>query len=306
MIFSEFILAATLVAASPAAAVPSDTTPIACDSCDGWNAPHAPFRLHGESYYVGVEGISAVLIATSDGLVLLDGGLPQSVAPISANIRALGYRVEDIKWILVSHAHYDHAGGVAALARLSGAKVATSTLGAQALRAGAPPSDDPQGTPPYDVPFPAVKAVVEIADGGTIRLGDVVVTAHYTPGHTPGGTTWTWRSCEKARCLDLVYADSLNPVSSDDFRFTADGGARIAQFRRSIDVVHNLRCDLLVSVHPNNSNLFERVAARTPKHDALVDPSACKTYASTATQRVNARVQDEAKAAPAKPAPHVH
>jgi len=270
MIFLPLSLAATLAAASPAAA--SDTTPISCNSCEAWNAPHAPFRLFGDSYYVGVEGISAVLIATPDGLILLDGALPQSVPRISANIKALGYRVEDIKWIVMSHAHYDHVGGIATLARLSGAKVGASVLAAQALRAGEPPADDPQALPPDNVPFPKVAQVVDIADHGTVALGGVTLTAHYTPGHTPGGTSWTWRSCEKTRCLDLVYADSLNPVSSDDFRFTAGDGTRVAQFRRSIQVVRDLPCDVLVSVHPKNSRLFKRAASCPAGKGSLVHP----------------------------------
>ncbi len=285
---------------------PSDTTPIPCDSCAEWNAPRAPFRLFGNSYYVGVEGLSSVVIATPKGLVLLDGDLPQSVPQIRSNLRTLGYRVEDIRWILVSHAHYDHVGGVAALARLSGAKVAASPAAAAALRAGAVRSDDPQASPPYNVPFAPVASVSEIVDGGTISLGGTTLTAHDTPGHTPGGLSWSWRSCEKDRCLDLVYADSLNPVSSDGFRFTADGGARIAQLRRSIAAVRSLSCDLLVSVHPSNSHLFERLAARSKTRNTLIDPMACRVYADDASVRVDARVIEEGKLALMKPSKQAH
>jgi metallo-beta-lactamase class B len=293
---------AAALAAAPTPTV-ADTAPIDCSRCAAWNTPVAPFRLFGDSYYVGVEGISAALIATPNGLILLDGDLPQSVPLIAANIKALGYRVDDLKWILVSHAHYDHVGGIAALARISGAKVAASPLAAQALREGKPQKDDPQGMPPDDVPFPAVKNVVEIPDGGKITLGGVTLNAHHTPGHTPGGTSWTWRSCEIGRCLDLVYADSLNPVSADGFRFTADGGARVAQFRRSIAAVRGLRCDLLVSVHPDNSRLFERQAARTATRNTLIDPGACRTYADAASARLDARVREESGLATPSPNP---
>ncbi len=305
MIASGILLAAAL-ASAPKDTMPSDTAPIPCNSCADWNTPHAPFRLFGDSYYVGVEGLSSVVIATPKGLVLLDGDLPQSVPQIRANLRTLGYRVEDIRWILVSHAHYDHVGGVAALARLSGAKVAASPAAAAALRAGAVRADDPQASPPYNVNFPAVAAVTEMPDGGTISLGGVEITAHHTPGHTPGGLSWTWRSCEKDRCLNLVYADSLNPVSSDDFRFTDDDGARIAQFRRSIATVRSLPCDLLVSVHPSNSRLFERLAARTATVNSLIDPMACRSYADNASARIDARVVEEGKLVPVKPSGHAH
>src|SRR6187455_1975594 len=117
--------------------------PMVCDSCDEWNQPQAPFKLHGRSYYVGTRGLSAVLIQTSGGLILLDGGLPQSAPRIEENIRGLGFKVEDVKLIVNSHAHYDHAGGIARLQRDSGAAVAASASGAAAMMAGRPVPDDP-------------------------------------------------------------------------------------------------------------------------------------------------------------------
>src|SRR4051812_312909 len=82
-----------------------------CPSCAAWNAPNTPAGLFGNTYYVGTRGLSALLITSDAGHVLIDAGLPESAAPIMANIRALGFRVEDIKLIVNSHAHYDHAGG---------------------------------------------------------------------------------------------------------------------------------------------------------------------------------------------------
>ena len=107
--------------------------PIACDNCDSWNEPIDPFRVHGNTWYVGTDGLSSILIETDDGLILIDGGLPQSAALIDANIRALRFNTADIKAILVSHVHYDHVGGVAALQRLSRASVFTSESGKAAL-----------------------------------------------------------------------------------------------------------------------------------------------------------------------------
>src|SRR5688572_16525479 len=107
-----------------------------CAPCDGWNAPLEPFRVFGNTYYVGVAGLSAVLIASDRCLILLDGGLPQSAPLIDANIRKLGFRTEDVRLIVNSHAHYDHAGGIAALQRASGAVVAASAPGARAIQRG--------------------------------------------------------------------------------------------------------------------------------------------------------------------------
>src|SRR5262249_3882645 len=118
--------------------------PKECEWCAGWNAPQEPFRVFGNTYYVGGAGLSSVLITSDKGLILVDGGLPQSAALVDASIRKLGFRTEDVRLIVNSHAHYDHAGGIAALQRLSGATVAASASGARAIASGDPPTDDPQ------------------------------------------------------------------------------------------------------------------------------------------------------------------
>ena len=134
-----------------------------------------------------------------------------------------------------AHAHFDHAGGIAALQRASGAPVAASARGARALAAGGSAPDDPQhafGAAANG--FPPVPSVRGVADGETLRVGPLAITARLTPGHTPGGASWTWRSCEGERCLDVVYADSLTAVSADEFRFSelGDGGRYVDAFRR--------------------------------------------------------------------------
>ncbi len=290
MLVSAFLLAAALASNSA-----TDTTPIDCGNCAQWNAPQKPFRLHGDSYYVGVSGLSSVLIATPHGLILIDGDLPQSVPQIIGNIRMLGYRIADVKWIVVSHAHYDHAGGVAALARLSGAQVGASPSAASVLRAGMVQDDDPQAGFGDEMRFPPVAHVREMVDGASISLGGVSLTAHATPGHTPGGTSWSWRSCEQDQCLNMVYADSLTPVSAPDFRFTGDGNARVDAFRASIDKVRHLPCDILVSAHPGYSGLFERLAKRDadPARNALIDSNACKAYADDADRSLDLRIAQE-------------
>lgn len=288
-------LAPLAQAAQPAAA--DDIKHFVCDSCAEWNQPHAPFKLYGNSYYVGTEGLSSILIDTGQGLVLLDGALPQSAPLIVANMRKLGFKPEDIKYIGMSHAHFDHAGGIAALVRMSGGKatVVATARGAEALRAGDASDDDPQahmgGT------FPPVKTAIKVlADGEKLRVGDTTLQIHATPGHTPGGSAWTWRSCEQQRCLDMVYADSLTPVSADDFKFGPVNGARVAEFRRTIAKVGALPCDVMVSAHPGFSELFEREEKQRadPASRALENPGACRVYAEQANQRLDKRLQQEA------------
>jgi len=290
-----------------AAARPPDplTRPLRCEQCEKWNEPAAPFRIYGNSYYVGVRGLSSVLVASSQGLVLLDADLPQSAPLIEANVRALGFRVQDIRLILNSHTHFDHAGGIAALQRDSGAQVAASPRGAEALRLGHPVADDPQAGF-ADNGFPALNAPVRtVRDGEVLKLGEVEITAHLTPGHTPGSTTWTWRSCEDNRCLDLVYADSLNSISAPGFRYTGDvDHPDVSQrFRASIDAVAALPCDILITVHPGLGHLWEKLEARRKgvKPDPFIAPEACRAYADGMRTMLDARLAAErAEPAPAR------
>jgi len=275
--------------------------PFLCDACDEWNQPQAPFKLHGHSYYVGTHGLSAVLIETNAGLILLDGGLPQSAPLIESNIRTLGFKVEDIKLIVNSHAHYDHAGGIARLQRDSGALVAASGPGALAITSGRPVPDDPQfGKDGKEGAFPKVASVRAVRDKEELKVGDGAITAHLTPGHTPGSTTWTWKSCEGGTCLDMVYADSLTAVSIGDFRYTGDKThPDISEtFLRTIASVESLPCDLMLSTHPGGSGLFERLARREkqPLPDPMIDSQACRNYAANARVNLDARVKKEGPA----------
>jgi metallo-beta-lactamase class B len=278
--------------------------PKACDACEAWNAAQEPFRVFGNTWYVGTTGLGAVLVTSSAGHVLLDGGLAQSAPRIDASIRKLGFRTEDVRLILNSHAHYDHAGGIAALQRASGATVAASAPGAHAIEQGGAAPDDPQYAFGREANgYPPVDSVRVVADGETLRVGDLGVTAHYTPGHTPGATTWSWRSCEKDVCLDVVYADSLNAVSAPGFRFSGDAShaSLVASFERSIDVVAGLPCDILLALHPGFSRMHEALRRRGTSRDAapVKDPGACRAYADGARQRLKARVAEESGAQPA-------
>jgi metallo-beta-lactamase class B len=265
---------------------------IACSQCTAWNVPQEPFRIFGNTYYVGTAELSAILIAGDDGHVLLDAALPQSAPLIARNIEALGFKTTDVRLIVNSHTHFDHAGGIAAMQRASRATVAASERAAEALRAGKPNPGDPQFTVP-DNGFPAVRDVRVVRDRETLTVGNVQVTAHFTPGHTPGGTTWTWRSCEAARCVDIVYADSLNAVSADEFRFS-ESPTTIAAFEQSIREVESLPCDVLLSPHPGFFAMQEKAKRQAAGDvDAFVSPNECRGYAGAARTRLEQRLAQE-------------
>jgi len=272
--------------------------PHKCDSCDEWNKPREPFKIFGNTYFVGTDGLSAVLIAGDDGLVLLDGGLEQSAALIDANIRKLGFRTRDVRLIVNSHGHYDHAGGIAALQRASGAGVAASPSGASALERGENTTDDPQyGFGKEFNGFPPVESVYRVKDNEVLRIGKVEITANFTPGHTPGSTAWTWKACEGLKCLDMVYADSLTAVSAPGFKFT-DSPDLVNAFRRSITRMAELPCDIVISTHPSATNLDAKIRKRAELKGSEPDPfvdHGCKALAEGAMKGLEARIAEEKK-----------
>ena len=272
--------------------------PHKCGDCDDWNKPREPFKIFGNTYFVGTDGLSAILITGDAGHVLLDGGLEQSAALIDANIRKLGFKTEDVKLIVNSHGHYDHAGGISALQRASGATVAASPSGANALQRGENTTDDPQyGFGKEFNGFPPVKNVKVIKDSEVLRVGSVAITANFTPGHTPGSTTWTWQACEGSRCLAMVYADSISAISAPGFRFTDQPGL-VAGMRRSITRVGELPCDIVVSTHPSATNLDAKIRKRAELKGAGPDPfvdHGCKVLAAGAMKALEARIADEKK-----------
>jgi metallo-beta-lactamase class B len=278
---------------------PTFDAPKDCWACEEWNEPHEPFQIHGNTFYVGVAGLSTLAVTTSAGVVLFDAGLPQSAEIISANLAKLGHQISEVVFIATSHEHYDHVGGVAALQRASGATVLASAPAAKALAAGLPLPEDPQidfGVAANS--FPPIRGPLRIvADGERIRVGEVELVAHTTPGHTPGSLTWSWRSCNGDDCRTIVYADSLNPVSADDFRFS-DSPERVAAFRASIERVRTLPCDIVVSVHPGFTDLFGKLAKATSGDaGAFAEAGGCRAYADDAERRLEERLATEATSA---------
>lgn len=277
------------------AAAATDTPP--CHAEAGWAQPAAPLHIHGDTWFVGTCGISSILIASPQGHILIDAGVAEAAPLVEANIRALGFRVEDVRYILGSHEHPDHAGGIAQFQRNAHAIVVARAPAAAALEHGRGGRDDPQYL--STKAFAPVGNVRRIGDGETLTLGRVKLKAHATPGHTPGSTSWTWQSCERGHCVDIVYADSLTAISDDVFRYTDEDRhpGVLAAFRRSIATVAALPCDILLTPHPDASDLWKRLGAGATA--PLVDAGACRRYAALASANLDARIaMEKAAAAP--------
>jgi metallo-beta-lactamase class B len=270
----------------PAPAADGAALARACEGHDGWSDPAPPAHIYGNVYYVGTCGISAILIAGRRGHILIDGATAEAAPGIAANIERLGFRVRDVRLILSSHEHLDHAGGIATLQRLSGATVAVGAAARRSFANGLPVAGDPQYSSLGSFPVPRVGRTLR--DGEVVRLGSLRLTMIATPGHSPGSTSWRWRSCERRVCRNIVYADSVSAVSAGNYRFS-DHPLYVATFRRSMARIGALPCDLLLTPHPGASNLFQRFAS-----GRLTDPPACRTYAARGAERLDARLREEA------------
>jgi metallo-beta-lactamase class B len=267
--------------------------PYECERCEDWNKPHKPFRVHGNTWYVGTDGLSSILIETDAGLILVDGGLTQSAQLIDANIRELGFDPLDIKAILVSHPHFDHAGGVAALQRMTRATVFTSEAGVETLSSGRLGEDDPHYIVDSDAgSFPAIGKLISVRDGEYMSVGSTDVRAVHTPGHTKGSVTWTWESCAMSTCYDVVYADSMTAVSARGFSFATSGTAD--RMIESADIIADLDCDIVLSPHPFFFGMHDKLERRD-KGNPFVSEFGCVFYAETALDWIERRLDAEGR-----------
>ncbi len=285
------VLAASCASASAQSELPEGATVEEfldrCAEKDGWTDPAPPIRLYGNVYDVGTCGIVVLLIAGNEGHVLIDSGPAEAAPLVIANIRELGFAIEDVEWIVTSHEHHDHVGGVAELQALTGAQLAAGSVAARQLATGLYHPADPQRG--VNEPFAAARVDRVMHDGETLTVGGIELTKHATPGHTPCSTSWTWQSCGGDGCPLVAYLDSVTAVSADDYRFSDDPGY-LAAFRRSLDKMEAIECDFVITPHPGASQLYERLAGDAP----LFDDYACPHYARWGREQLEARLAREA------------
>jgi len=239
-----------------------------------WNKSVAPFRIAGNLYYVGAIEITSYLITTSEGHFLLDGGFVETAPQIEHNIAQLGFKLTDVKFLLNSHAHYDHAGGLAELKKVTGAKFLASEGDAPLLRSGGH-GDFRFGD---TLTFPPIAPDQIVHDGEAIRLGNQTVVAHVTPGHTKGCTTWTTKIRDGDKVYDVVFVGSQSAL---DYKFVGQESypGITADFERSFALLNHLPCDIFLASHGSFFHFVEK-HERLLRGDAnaFIDPNGYKAY----------------------------
>jgi metallo-beta-lactamase class B len=266
-----------------------------CEPWDEWDKPAPPYRIHGNTYYVGTCGIASILLTDKTGHIVIDSGTEAGAEIVIANIATLGFDIKDVKILLSSHEHFDHVGGMAKLQRASGAKVVASIAAAPVLSSGNLAADDPQAGM-HDA-FESMIVSQEIAGEQALMRGHYVdyIYAIETPGHSPGALTWVWESCENKVCKTIVYADSLSPVSAEGYKFS-DRQYYVNLFRQSIGRVGALDCDILLTPHPSHSKMVKRAAT-----GSFEGGISCWDYAKGKMRDLDKRLAKEAAEATSNP-----
>lgn len=254
-----------------------------------WTEPTAPFRIAGNIHYVGSKGLAAYLITSPRGHILLDGTMDENVEGIERNIESLGFRLRDVRLLLNSHAHFDHAAGLARLKRDTGATLVASAADRAALESGTPPSITNYGV----VTFPAVKVDRVLREGRAERVGDIAMTPLVTPGHTPGCTTGTTTIVERGRRLRVVFPCSMS-VAGNKLVGNSGYPGIVADFRQTFPVMARLHADIVLPAHPEQVDLLSRAARRDA--DAFLMPGLLPRLTADARTAFEAELARQAAA----------
>jgi metallo-beta-lactamase class B len=229
-----------------------------------WNQPAPPFRVIDNVYYVGTHELGVWLITSPKGHVLLDGALAESVPQIEAHIRQLGFRVEDVRWLINSHAHFDHSGGLAQLRRDTGAQLVASKGDRESLEHGTYLGSETNS----HLSAPPVPVDRTLVDGQVVAVGPVRLTAHLTPGHTRGCTTWTLPVMEAGVPHTVIFYCSTS-VALNRLAPTEQYPGIVQDYRRSFERLRRLQADVFLA---NHESFFDLWPKRARQHEGQPNP----------------------------------
>jgi metallo-beta-lactamase class B len=286
-------LAAVVIVSSAARAQQSapQASPLPT-SWNAWNVPVKPFRVIDNIYYVGATEVSSFLITSPQGHILLDGGIPATAPQILANIKSLGFNPRDVKILINSHAHADHAGGLAELKSATGAEFVSSVQDS-ALLANGGHNDFAFGN---TLVFPPIVANRTIRDGESVHVGRATLVAHITPGHTRGCTTWTTTATDAGAKRAVVFTCSYSApgyklVNNPTYPNIID------DYRKTFGVLRALPCDVLLAPHGSQFELLNKMKRAGATPNPFVDASECKAYMEASAKAIEARVSEQQQAA---------
>jgi metallo-beta-lactamase class B len=256
-----------------------------------WNRPFPPYRVIDNVYYVGTNEIAQFLITTSAGHILLDSGFDAALPRLGENIALLGFRYADIKVLLASHAHIDHVQAHARVRRQTGARVVASSADAAFIESGG------KGETVFDGEHSWTPCTVDrrVGDNERVTLGATTLTAHLTPGHTLGATTWTMQVRDRGRALDVVFFPSANVNAGVRLLGNARYPDIARDFASSFAIWKALPCDVFLADHGEFYGMkakYER-ARENPPQNPFIDPAGYQAFVARAEARFREQLAAE-------------
>jgi metallo-beta-lactamase class B len=287
----NLVLSLALAEVVPAAAPGPGSDEGINQTWQSWNAPVKPFQIVGNVYYVGVAGVSSFLITTPEGHILIDTGFEMTVPRITNSLAQLGFRLQDVKFLLSSHAHLDHTGGHALMKSLTGAKICISEADAALLASGGTADFTPYPTNLMAY-SPAVADRV-LHDGDTVKLGGSTLVCHLTPGHTKGCTTWTMDVKDAGTVRRVLFfgsttvLDGVRLVNEPKYPAIADDYA--STFKK----LKGLPCDVFLAPHGSFFGLSEKSARLGRGANPFIDPKGYRQFIARSEQAFLERLRSE-------------
>jgi metallo-beta-lactamase class B len=248
-----------------------------------WTSPFPPFRIAGNLYYVGTKDLASYLVTTPKGNVLIDCEMDADVPLIKASVEKLGFRFKDTKILLISHAHFDHDAGCAAIKEMTGAAYMVMDADVPVVESGGK-ADFQYGKSAEDLYRP-VKVDRVLHDGSEVKLGGTVLVARLTPGHTKGCTTWTMKVMEGGKAYDVVIVGG--PYVNPGYKLVNNAAyPQIAEdYERMFRVLRSLPCDIFLGAHGSYFGLQAKYAAMEQgKGNSFIDPAGYKQYVAETEQ----------------------
>jgi len=242
-----------------------------------WNKPTEPFKMIGNVYYVGTDGLASYLITSPQGHILVDTVMPEATSQIKANIEKLGFKVTDVKYLLNTHAHIDHTGGLAEMKAASGAQMIAGEADKPLLEGGYYPGAREETV----LNFPPVKVDRTVREGDTVTVGDVTLTARETPGHSPGCTSWAF-SVKDGDATRSVLIFCSGTVALNRLVTNPTYSGIVADYRKTFARAKEMKVDVLLAPHPEMYRMQDKRAMISDgAPNPFVNPGEFNAYAAT-------------------------
>jgi metallo-beta-lactamase class B len=272
-----FALPASLLAVNPA-----------------WTKAILPFHIAGNLYYVGTEDLASYLIVTPQGNILINSTLAANVPLIERNVKALGFQFSDIKILLISHAHYDHCGGGARIKQLTGAKYFVMDGDAQVVESGG--KTDFQYSHDATMYFFPTKVDRVLHDGDRVKLGDAILTAHLTAGHTKGTTTWTFDEMDQGKLQHVVIVGGPYVNAREKLVDNRTYPDAAQDFQHGFAVLNSLPCDIFLGAHGLYFRLRQKLARmQLGESHVFVDPEGYGAFAADCERAFQAELKRQSQ-----------